>query len=143
MNAEISNRRSRLLLTCALVVMTLSACADLRVARIHTKPGTAALGDQVWVTVKNAGNRDAQTSKTQLWKKTPTDTAFVPHGVGNTPMLRPGEQDDRPINFAGPLNLSSPGQCAEFKACADSEGVVFEGFFWEINNCETISRCRP
>src|SRR6266705_692328 len=128
---------------CVAAGVSVSACADLVVTDVHHEPFIASQL-QVKVTVKNEGWRSAPASTTRLEVKPAGSTTFTRSAVAQTPALASGQQIEFPIATLSPTELpaSGSGQCAELLACADSADVVWEGWFWEGNNCRASTTCR-
>jgi hypothetical protein len=141
-NASIS--KSRLVAFCVPFTMVVNGCADLVVTEVHHEPwqASALIGK---ATVKNEGWRNAPASSTRLEVKPAGSSTFTRSAVAPTPALATGQQIELPIlPIFSPGDLPAPGsgQCMELKACADSTDAVWEGWFWEGNNCKTSSYCR-
>lgn len=122
--------------------LLLGGCADLVVTNVHDEPyiGSAR---QVKVTVKNRGWISAPASTTRLDVKPAGASAFTPKATASTPALASGQQIEFPIStlLSTEIPAAGSGQCLELKACADSEDAVWEGWFWDSNNCKTARIC--
>ena len=124
------------------VGLLLSGCADLVVTDVHHESfiGPAL---QVKATVKNQGWVNASNSTAKIEIKPAGSSTFTRSAVAATPALNSGQQIEFPISTLSPTELPrSPGQCLELRVCADSADAVWEGWFWEGNNCMTKQTCQ-
>ena len=143
MRKGMSYANTRLVALCVPIALVVSACADLVVTDVHHEPWLATQL-QIKTTVKNEGWRDAPASTTRLEVKPATSTSFTRQATAATPALARGQQIEF---FISPLQSSElpaagSGQCLELRSCADAANAVWEGWFWEGNNCRTSSFCR-
>ncbi|MGH8640498.1 MAG: CARDB domain-containing protein [Burkholderiales bacterium] len=120
--------------------VAISGCADLIVTAVDDAPFTG--GQQMMkATVKNDGWRGAEGSTTKLEVRTP-GTDFTQRAATPTPAISSGQQVELSMwPFFLPAHVQ-PGQCMDVRVCADANGQVFEGWFFEGNNCRTRQFCR-
>ncbi len=128
---------------CVPMVSLVGGCADLVVTDVHHEPWLAS-SLLIKATVKNNGWRNAPQSTTHLEVKPAASATFTRVAEMPTAALASGQQIELPISPLSPTELPAPGsgQCLELKACADWTDTVWEGWFWEGNNCRTSMTCR-
>lgn len=134
--------RSKFSAVMAVVSISFVGCSDLVVEEVHHESflATARLAK---ATVKNQGWGGASESVTTI-EVTPATSSMPSRSASvDTAALAAGEEIELPMTQLVPGELPSPttDQCMELRVCADSEGSVWEGWFWEGNNCTTRSYC--